>query len=107
MLTDQLIMSLVARTSPIKRSDGGGLHIVAMPNGKKRWRLAYRFDNKQKTVDGGEYPGTSLHRARVWAEEMKELVANGVDPIVHKKEAKFQIAANQTTFATLERFRPL
>lgn len=103
MLTDQLIMSLVARTSPIKRSDGGGLHIVAMPNGKKRWRLAYRFDNKQKTVDGGEYPGTSLHRARVWAEEMKELVANGVDPIAHKKEAKFQVAANQTTFATLAR----
>lgn len=90
MLTDQLLNSLVARDKPIKKSDGGGLQIVVTPNGKKRWRQAYRFDAKQKSVDGGECPATSLHRARVWSEEMKALVASGIDLIVHKKDAKFR-----------------
>ena len=103
MLTDQLLITLTARDRPIKKSDGGGLHIVAMPNGKKRWRLAYPFKGKQKTVDGGEYPAVSLHRARVWAEEMKDLIATGIDPIAHKKEAKFQVAADKTTFEMLTR----
>jgi integrase len=103
MLTDQLLNSLFARDKPIKKSDGGGLQIVVTPNGKKRWRQAYRFDAKQKSVDGGEYPATSLHRARVWSEEMKALVANGIDPIVHKKDAKFQAAADLTTFGMLTR----
>lgn len=103
MLTDHLLTTLTAGDRPIKKSDGGGLHIVVMPNGKKRWRLAYRFDGKQKTVDGGEYPAVSLHRARVWCEETKDLVAKGTDPIAHKKEAKFQVAADKTTFAMLTR----
>lgn len=103
MLTDQILTALTARDKPIKKSDAGGLHIIVMPNGKKRWRLAYRFDGKQKTVDGGEYPSVSLHRARVWCEEMKELVAQGTDPIAHRKEAKFQVAADKTTFAMLTR----
>ncbi|MFC6435630.1 Arm DNA-binding domain-containing protein [Novosphingobium resinovorum] len=54
MLTDQILTTLTARDKPIKKSDAGGLHIIVMPNGKKRWRLAYRFDGKQKTFYGGE-----------------------------------------------------
>ncbi|CAN5188830.1 tyrosine-type recombinase/integrase [soil metagenome] len=103
MLTDQLLRNLVAIDAPIKKSDGGGLHIVVIPLGRKRWRLAYRFDGKQKTVDGGEFPSVSLHRARVWREEMKALIAAGVDPIDQKKEAKFQAVADKITFEMLAR----
>jgi integrase len=103
MLTDQLLNTLVALDKPIKKSDGGGLHIFVVPFGRKRWRLAYRFDGKQKTIDGGEYPAVSLHRARVWREEMKALLAAGIDPIAHKKEAKFQAVADKVTFAMLAR----
>jgi len=103
MLSDQLLQSLLPTDKPVKKSDGGGLHIYAMPLGRKRWRLAYRFDGKQKTIDGGEYPTVSLHRARVWREEMKSLLANGIDPIDQRKEAKFQAIADKVTFSMLAR----
>ncbi|WP_313335250.1 phage integrase central domain-containing protein [Sphingobium yanoikuyae] len=103
MLTDQLLNALVAIDKPIKKSDGGGLHIYVVPLGRKRWRLAYRFDGKQKTIDGGEYPAVSLHRARVWREEMKALLSAGVDPIASKREAQFQANADKVTFEMLAR----
>ena len=56
MLTDAILKSLSA-SEPIKKSDGGGLHICVEPHGRMRWRIAYRFDGKQKSVDGGEYLG--------------------------------------------------
>ena len=34
------------------------------PAGSKLWRLAYRFEGKQKLLALGSYPGTSLARAR-------------------------------------------
>ncbi|MGE5387511.1 MAG: Arm DNA-binding domain-containing protein, partial [Hyphomicrobiales bacterium] len=34
----------------IKLSDGGGLQLWVQPDGKKYWRLAYRFDGKQKVL---------------------------------------------------------
>jgi len=103
MLTDHILLNLTATHSPVKKSDGGGLHIFVVPLGRKRWRLSYRLDGKQKTVDGGEYPAVSLHRARVWREEMKALLASGVDPADHKKEAKFQAKADKVTFEMLAR----
>lgn len=36
--------------SPTKLSDGQGLALWVMPNGAKYWRLAYRFNGKQKTL---------------------------------------------------------
>ena len=33
-----------------KLSDGGGLQLWVWPDGAKRWRLAYRFNTKQKVL---------------------------------------------------------
>jgi hypothetical protein len=38
------------------------LHIA--PTGGKLWRLAYRFNGKQKTLSFGKYPAVSLQEAR-------------------------------------------
>lgn len=43
-----------------KLSDGGGLHIEISPVGTKTWKMAYRFDGKQKTITGGRYPSIKL-----------------------------------------------
>ncbi|TIW40442.1 MAG: DUF4102 domain-containing protein, partial [Mesorhizobium sp.] len=32
----------------LKLSDGGGLQLWVQPTGSRLWRLAYRFDGKQK-----------------------------------------------------------
>lgn len=101
MLTEEILRTLVAVEKPIKRSDAHGLHIMVLPGGRKRWRLAYRFNHKQKTLDGGEYPDVSLHRARLWCEEMRALLKTGVDPAEKRKEDAFQAKADKITFEDL------
>ncbi|WP_150295651.1 Arm DNA-binding domain-containing protein [Sphingobium estronivorans] len=67
MLTNSLIQSILPSERPVKKADGGGLHICVLPNGKAQWRLSYRFDYRQKTLKGGTYPEVSIDRARVGA----------------------------------------
>ena len=70
--TNRLLMALVDTTlrglkpqdKPKKYSDGGGLFLLVNPNGSKLWRLAYRFDGKQKTLAFGAYPPVSLADGR-------------------------------------------
>lgn len=71
-----------------KLSDGGGLQLWVMPDGAKRWRLAYRFSGAQKNLAIGVYPAVGLKEARAKRDEAKRLLADGQDPLVAKKIAK-------------------
>jgi hypothetical protein len=57
-----------------KLSDGGGLQLWVQPNGGRLWRLAYRFDNKQKLLALGAYPAVSLADARQARDQAKRLL---------------------------------
>jgi hypothetical protein len=50
--------------SPQKIADDGGLYLFVTPNGTKAWRLAYRYDGKQKSLGLGRYPLVTLGEAR-------------------------------------------
>ena len=52
-LTDVAVRTAKAADKPIKLSDGGGLHLLVTPTGSKFWRMAYRFDGKQKQLAFG------------------------------------------------------
>lgn len=101
MLTDTLIQSIIPAARPIKKADGGGLNICVLPNGRREWRLSYRFDYKQKSIIGGDYPLMSIDRARVWREEMKAVLSAGNDPADIKRQLKFEDQAERTTFRQL------
>lgn len=77
-----------------KYFDGGGLFLLAHPNGSKYWRLNYRFNGKQKTiaigVHGNKAGQVSLAQARQKAHEFKKQVSEGVDPSQKKKQDKFE-----------------
>jgi integrase len=70
---------------PFKLSDSGGLFLLVRPNGAKLWRLAYRFDAKQKLLALGSYPVTTLADARLKRDAAKKLLSDGVDPSVERK----------------------
>jgi hypothetical protein len=61
-LTDIEIKSAKPRAKPYKLSDGGWLFLLVNPNGSKLWRMAYRFDGREKTLSLGPYPQLSLIR---------------------------------------------
>ncbi len=89
-LTD--IQCRQAKPSPekkiIKLADGAGLYLWIMPNGKKYWRLSYRFNNKQKSLSIGVYPAVNLSEAREQRENAKKQLKQGKDPSEAKKEVK-------------------
>ncbi len=69
------------------------------PKGAKRWRLAYRFNNAQKTLAIGVYPSVGLKEAREAREEAKRLLFDGQDPSLAKRLAKAaKIIASANTF---------
>src|SRR5258708_11974352 len=90
------------RQKPFKLSDGGGLYLLVQPNAAKLWRLAYRFDGKQKLLALGPYPVTSLSDARALRDEAKKLLAQGFDPSVARKaERGAARLSRRNTFAAV------
>lgn len=86
-----------------KYADGGGMYLHVTATGKY-WRMSYRFTGKQKTLALGVYPDVSLAKARQRREKARELLADGIDPGVAKREekqARTDAAAN--TFEVVSR----
>ena len=88
MLTDTQIRNLKPAEKAKKYADGGGLYLYVAKTGSKLWRMAYRFNDKEKLLSFGEYPIVSLKDARTKRNEAKKLLADGIDPSRHKKEMK-------------------
>jgi hypothetical protein len=100
-LSDATIRGAKPATTPRKLSDGGGLFLLIKPKpaGSKLWRLAYRFDGKQKALALGIYPTVSLSQARSGRDEAKKLLASGIDPSVQRKtERRLEKAAAGNSF---------
>jgi integrase len=69
-------------------NDGEGLYLFVGKNGSKLWRLVYTFDKKQKKLALGVYPSVTLETARRKAEEARDNIANGIDPMAIRGEKK-------------------
>ena len=67
-LTDTTVRAIKPSPKPQKIADGGGLYLFVTPNGTKAWRLAYRYNGKQKTLSVGIYPVVTLGEARAGQE---------------------------------------
>ncbi|QSR23191.1 integrase arm-type DNA-binding domain-containing protein [Hyphomonas sp. KY3] len=101
-LTDTRIRNLKKAEKPYKVADGGGLYLQVTATGSKLWRMRYRFDGKQKLLSFGAYPDLTLQKARQRRQAARALLADGVDPAEHAKEAKAQQAAlTEHTFARI------
>jgi Arm DNA-binding domain len=102
MLTDTKIRNLKPGSKPVKVSDGGGLHLLIQPSGSKLWRMAYRFQGKQRTLAFGSYPAVTLTAARDRRDDSKRQIRAGEDPgRIIKAEKQAVIAAKTSTFSAV------
>jgi integrase len=102
MLTDKAVRNLKPKSTPYKVSDSGGLHVLVQPSGSKLWRMAYRFEAKQRTLAFGVYPATSLIEARDRRDDAKRKLRQGEDPgKIVKAEKLAVIAATANTFSAI------
>ncbi len=93
-LTDIQVKNAKPKGKAYKLSDAGGLFLFVAPAGGKLWRLAYRFDGKQKTLSFGAYPTITLLEARTKRDQAKKLLANDQDPSELSKLDKAEKQAN-------------
>ncbi len=84
-LTDMSVRNAKPKEKPYKISDAGGLYLSVEKGGSKLWRVAYRFDRKQRLLSLGAYPAISLADARTGRDQIKALLAKGVDPSAQRK----------------------
>lgn len=87
-LSDVALRQAKLKAKPYKLSDGGGLYLLINPNASKYWRLKYRYAGKEKILALGVYPDVGAAKAREKVREAKELLADNIDPSIHKKQAK-------------------
>ncbi len=103
-LTDTFVRQVKpSKPNGDKHGDGGGMYLLVKPTGKY-WRLDYRHLGKRKTLALGVYPAISLAKARKQREDARELIADGIDPSVDKREKRrILIDAAANTFEAVAR----
>ena len=85
-LTDTVIKKIEYPDKIQKLSDGAGLFLYINPTGKKSWYYLYRLNGKQKKFLIGQYPRISLKEARSIRQQARDLVEQGIDPGVARKD---------------------
>ena len=85
-------------------SDSGGLYLEALPAGGKHWRWKYRIAGKKKRLAIGTYPMTTLAQARRARDDARRRLADGVDPVQAKRDARLAVKERMgTTFEVVSR----
>src|SRR3984957_4192622 len=103
-LTDAAARNAKPREKSYKLSDAGGLYLQVEPSGSKLWRLKYRFNEKEKRLAFGVYPGVTLAQARELQAEARRLLNTGIDPGEYKKQTRrAAVVAGANTFGAVAR----
>lgn len=92
MLSDAEVRTAAPGPKPYKLFDRDGLYVIVQPNGRRWWRLNYRFAGKAKTLSMGTYPEVSLKQARARVAEARRQIADGVNPSDLRKREKLRLA---------------
>lgn len=64
--------------------DGRGLMLLVKPSGTRSWILRATSNGKRRDFGLGGYPAISLSKAREIAEEYRQAIREGRDPLAHK-----------------------
>jgi integrase len=67
-----------------------GLHLWVKSNLKKYWIFRYSQNRKQQNISLGPYPKVSIAEARLKAQEFRNQIDSGINPLTERQKQKFQ-----------------
>ncbi|WP_323885407.1 integrase domain-containing protein [Aeromonas caviae] len=105
-LTDSKLRSAKPEAKEFSLGDGDGLYLRVKPNGARLWVFNYYrpSDKKRANISFGPYPDVTLAAARERRREARALLAQAIDPRLHKEEQLAIVQAQQEASAnTFER----
>lgn len=104
LLSARKVETTSHQSQPFWLKDGGSLFLYVTPAGNKLWRFRYRIGGKPAIYAIGKYPEVSLEAARVERDRARDLVKQGIHPVVEKRtRVSVQIEVNETTFESVAR----
>lgn len=93
----------------VRRIDRPGFHAVGgvpglllqvTPGGGRSWVLRVKVGNRRRGFGLGSFPGTGLADARTKARELRDKLAQGIDPVAERQAAKAAHVAAQAKRVT-------
>ncbi len=98
-LSDVAVRQARPKAKAYTLPDGQGLALSVSPAGTRFWSFRFYWADQQQRVSLGTYPEIGLKEARTRRDEARALVAQGVDPRVHRRNQRAAaIAAAENTF---------
>jgi integrase len=113
-LSEMKVRNAKAENKPYKLFDGAGLFLMVSslagksndgkPSVSKLWKIKYRYLGKEREYAAGAYPLVSISEAREIRDNVKKLLAGGIDPTQHRRITRQQTAeASENTFESVAR----
>jgi len=102
------VSAVKAASRPGRHADGVILYLYVKRSGAKSWVQRVKVDGRRHELGLGPYPAVSLAKARRRAADNRALIADGGDPLAHKRKAKvptFMEAAQLVYEANVERWK--
>ena len=100
-LSSRRVQSLKARGF---YCDGGGLYLQVSRSGSKSWVFRYALNDRKRDMGLGSLMTFSLAEARERARKMRQLVAEGIDPIDQRNKTRGAAATVLTFRQCAERY---
>ncbi len=88
MLTAVKINAAKPAAKAYKLADSGGLYLLVQPSGAKLWRYKFRLGGVEGLDALGSFPEVSLAQVRIAHGESRRLVAQGINPVLARKDRK-------------------
>ena len=87
-LTNTEVKQAKPKDKEYNLADGGGLMLRVKPSGSKLWLFNYYrpYTQKRANISFGNFPAVSLAQARKKRDEAKTLLADDIDPKLHKEQ---------------------
>jgi len=106
MLTVVQIKAAKPAAKAYKLADSGGLYLLVQPKGTKLWRYKFRVGGVEGLDALGAYPEVGLAEAREAHAGSRRLVAQGINPVLAKRDrkqalAQAHLARDKGSFATV------
>ena len=89
---------------PDKYSDGNNLRLWVRSTGSKVWVCDYKYIDKRQSLTIGKYPAMSLADARQRNQQIKDLIAQGINPKQDKKRLQADADGTKTFDAIAQRW---
>src|SRR3954454_23502979 len=84
-----------------RHSDGGGLYLSISPAGARSWVFMWKVDGRRREMGLGSLRDVPLARARQKAAEVRQKLADGVDPLASRDGPK-QMTFGEAADALIE-----